>query len=104
MVIFLSLPIGLQSTVQFAGETFRFSPPWVRTNSKPVSNATPLRQRPHCSRELGSPGSKRLCQKQSACVTILMECDASRRVHPSGGGVCGGPALNLDLSLNLSDG
>ena len=103
-VIFPSLPIELESTVQFADEAFRFSPLWARANSKPVSSATPFRQPPHCSRDLDSPACKRLCPKQLPRVTILMECEASRPVHLSGGGVCAGPTLNLDLSLNLSGG
>lgn len=103
-VIFLSLPMGLESTIQFADEAFRFSPLWARANSKPDSNSTPLWQRHDCSRDLDSLDCKRLCPKQSARLNILMECEASRRVQSSGGGVCAGPTLNLDLSLNLSGG
>lgn len=103
-VIFLSLPMGLESTIQFVEEAFRLSLPLARANSKPVSSS-PLRWRPHdCPRDLDSPDCKRFYPKQLPRVTILTECEAFQRVQPSGGGVCAGPTLNLDMSLNLSEG
>lgn len=60
-VIFLSLSMGLESTIQFMDEAFRLSPPWARANSKPVSSAIPLRQRSDSSHDLDSPDCRRLC-------------------------------------------
>jgi len=88
IVIFPSLPIGVESTVQFVGEAFRLSPFGARGNSKPISIATTLRQRPDSYPDLGSPNRERSCPQSTARFNILMERKVARCAQPSGGGVC----------------
>mgnify|MGYP001366561198 CR=1 FL=1 len=45
IVIFPSLPIGLESTDQSVGDTFRLSPPLAKAHSNPTLSLTTLRQR-----------------------------------------------------------
>jgi hypothetical protein len=76
IVIFPSLPMGPESTVQFVGQVFRLSSFWARVNSKPISSTTTLRQCHDCYRDLDSPDRKRSCPDQSARFNIQMERDA----------------------------
>ena len=87
-MIFPSLPIGLESTDQSVGETFRLSPPLAKAHSNPTSSPTTLRQRSDCYRDLDLPDRKRSCPDQLVRFNVLMEREMPRRVQPSGGGVC----------------
>lgn len=88
IVIFPSLPIGLESTDQSVGDTFRLSPPLAKAHSNPTLSPTTLRQRSDCYRDVDLPDRKRSCPDQSVRFNVLMEREVPRRVQPSGGGVC----------------
>jgi hypothetical protein len=88
IVIFPSLPMRVESTVQLVGDAFRLSPFWARGNFKSISSATTLRQRSGCYCDLGSPNREQSCPQSTASFNILMERKAARRAQPGGGGVC----------------
>jgi hypothetical protein len=64
-VIFLSLPMGLESMDQSLGKTFRLSLSLARVDSKSTSRMTTLLQRSDCYRDLDLPDRKRSCSDQS---------------------------------------
>ena len=84
IVIFPSLPIGLESTDQSVGDRFRLSPPLAKAHSNPTLSPTTIRQRSDCYRDVDLPDRKRSCPDQSVRFNILMEREVPRRVQPSG--------------------
>jgi len=92
-LIFPSLPMGLESTAQFVGKAFRLFPSWASVNSKLISSATTLRQRPHCYRGLGSPDRERSCPQSTARFNALTGRGVARRAQPSGGSACAIPIV-----------
>jgi hypothetical protein len=91
IVIFPSLPIGLESTVQFVGHVFRLSSFWARVNSTHISSTTRLRQRRDYSRDLDSPDRGQSCLQSRARFKILTECGVARSGQPSGWRLCHSP-------------
>ena len=91
MVIFLSLPIGLRSTVQFAGETFRLSPFSGSSNSDSISRATALRHRPHSHRDQDFPDDERLCSQSMSRFNVPRTSGPARHIRQSGSGACVAP-------------
>ncbi len=100
IVIFLSLPIGLESTVQFVGHVFRLSSFWARVNSTRISSTTRLRQRHDYSRDLDSPDREQSCLQSRARFKILTECGVTRPAQPSGWRLCHSPSRMLKKSAS----
>jgi len=93
IVIFPSLPMGLESTFQSASQACRLSAFWARVNSKPIASATTLRQCHDCYRDLDQTDRKQSSPDKSARFNILMEREMPRDAQPSGGGACAVPIV-----------
>lgn len=96
IVIFPSLPMGMESAVQFVGEAFRLSRSWARVNSQSISSAP----RSGSDGTIIVTGYMRLirgaCPQRVALFNLLMECER-RLVFPRNV-----PCEMLNVSLSIT--